>query len=101
MRCWESGLRPGVGYEIIERDDGHVHAMDMARLFSPNPTDWKLVERVACEHVEGRVLDVGCGVGRHAVLFAEKGYVVVGPELSPGAAAVSRARGEGRGGHGT
>jgi SAM-dependent methyltransferase len=30
------------------------------------------------------LLDLGCGTGRHAIRFAEKGYTVVGIDLSPG-----------------
>lgn len=31
----------------------------------------------------GRILDLACGVGRHSVLLGEKGYRVVGVDLSP------------------
>jgi 2-polyprenyl-3-methyl-5-hydroxy-6-metoxy-1,4-benzoquinol methylase len=31
----------------------------------------------------GRILDVGCGVGRHAVEFAQRGYKVTGVDFSP------------------
>ncbi|MEO3755624.1 methyltransferase domain-containing protein [Streptomyces sp. B6B3] len=93
MRCWTSGMRPGVSHEIVERDDGHLHAMDMVRLFGPDPAEWKQVERLACERVEGRILDVGCGPGRHAVFLTKNGHDVLGLEPSSGAAAVARARG--------
>ena len=39
---------------------------------------------------EGRVLDVACGIGRHSVLLAGRGYVVTGIDISP--AFVRRAR---------
>ena len=30
-----------------------------------------------------RILDLGCGTGRHSILFADKGYNVVGVDASP------------------
>ncbi|GLZ47463.1 SAM-dependent methyltransferase [Actinomycetospora sp. NBRC 106375] len=40
--------------------------------------------------LRGRVLDLGCGTGEHAVLLAERGYDVVGADSAP--AALDRAR---------
>lgn len=40
----------------------------------------------------GRLLDVGCGPGRHAVEFARKGIDVVGVDISPDFAALARSR---------
>ncbi|MGC8916475.1 MAG: class I SAM-dependent methyltransferase [Thermoanaerobaculum sp.] len=41
------------------------------------------VVRVGCLRPGEKVLDVGCGMGRHAFLLAEKGLNVEGLELSP------------------
>ena len=35
------------------------------------------------ERVEGRLLDIGCGTGRHMALLAERGYRMSGVDLSP------------------
>jgi SAM-dependent methyltransferase len=91
-RCWEAGVRTGVAFEVIERDDGYITVGDAARYFA-SPDDWSPVERWACEQTVGRVLDVGCGAGRHAVALAETGCAVLGVDPSPGAVAVARARG--------
>ena len=43
------------------------------------------------------VLDIGCGTGGHAVLLAERGYDVVGVDLSPDMLARARAKAEAAG----
>jgi SAM-dependent methyltransferase len=57
------------------------------------PTDWSPVERWGCEQAVGRVLDVGCGAGRHAVPLSEAGHDIVGIDTSPGAVGIARVRG--------
>ena len=43
-----------------------------------------LIEQTIGHQPERRVLDVGCGSGRHAILFAKRGYAdVTGIDLSP------------------
>lgn len=44
-----------------------------------------------------RVLDAACGTGRHAVALAQRGYEVVGADLSPEMVARARAHAEGAG----
>lgn len=92
QRCWAGGARRGIAYEVVERDDGHIGVTDAAEYFNP-PEDWSPLEHLACDTVRGRVLDVGCGAGRHAVVLAAKGVKVTGLEPSPGAAALARERG--------
>lgn len=40
----------------------------------------------------GKVLDVGCGTGRHAVLLSEKGYQVTGTDISEFMLEIARSR---------
>ncbi|GAA2481704.1 class I SAM-dependent methyltransferase [Winogradskya humida] len=91
LKAWRADGAPGVAYEVIERDDGMVTVNDVAKYLVPAP-EWNPVERLACERAHGRVLDVGCGPGRHAVQLMTQGLMVIGLEPSPGAAAVARAR---------
>lgn len=91
-RCWDAGVVTGTAFEIVERDDGYIGVGDAARYFAGSDS-WSPVERWACGHVTGRVLDVGCGVGRHALPLMQAGYEVVGVDASPGAVAVAAQRG--------
>lgn len=91
-RCWDAGASPGIAFEIIERDDGHVGVGDSARYFD-GPELWSPAERWGCAQVAGRVLDVGCGAGRHAVNLMASGHDVVGLDVSPGAVSVACERG--------
>ncbi|MFI7337174.1 class I SAM-dependent methyltransferase [Streptomyces sp. NPDC050085] len=92
VRCWEAGAAPWSAVEVIERDDALISANDAARYFS-EPAQWSALDRWAWEQAEGRVLDVGCGAGRHAVAWGARGYDVVGVDPSPGAVRITRERG--------
>lgn len=79
-------------YEVTERDDGHVGAIPVATYFS-SYDEWPPQVQAAVDRVEGRVLDVGCGAGRHALYLQERGHAVLGVDVSPRAVAVCEARG--------
>src|SRR5256886_14575005 len=51
------------------------------------------MEREAIRLVRGRVLDLGCGPGRHALFLQRKGFDVVGVDASPTQVALARIRG--------
>jgi SAM-dependent methyltransferase len=78
--------------EIVERDDGYLHAGPASRYFA-GPADWAPFERQALDLAGGRVLDVGSGAGRFALAAQGRGLVVTALDSSPGAVAVSRRRG--------
>lgn len=50
----------------------------------------RFVARFKKERSAGRVLDIGCGEGRHSVLFAREGYRTIGLDYQP--LALERAR---------
>jgi len=51
-----------------------------------------LIEREAGPAPGDTILDVGCGRGRHALILAERGYDVIGLDLSERALNVARSR---------
>lgn len=79
--------------EIVERDDGYIDTgADAGAYFAPY-SQWPSPERRAIRFARGRVLDIGCGAGRHALYLQEKGLDVTGMDSSPGAVRVSKLRG--------
>jgi SAM-dependent methyltransferase len=80
-------------YEIVERDDGFFSAHQSPKVYFSEFKDWPLIEQKAMEFVRGRVLDVGCGAGRHALYLQQKGFDVVGIDNSPLAVKVCKLRG--------
>jgi SAM-dependent methyltransferase len=75
-----------------ERDDGLIRESD-ASMYFQSYDEWPEYEREAMLESKGRVLDVGLGAGRHSLWLQEKGYDVVGMDLSPLAVEVSKLRG--------
>lgn len=79
--------------EVIERDDGYLDVNDDLRVYFESFEDWPLHHQQAMEFARGRVLDIGCGAGRHALYLQERGLPVTGIDISPMAVKVSRMRG--------
>lgn len=79
-------------FEVIEREDGLISVNDLAVYFAEHD-DWPTIERHAAHQVTGRVLDLGCGAGRHARPLTRQGFEVLGVDASPGAVAVAAQRG--------
>jgi len=79
-------------FEVVERDDGLINATKIAGYFS-DYEDWAPIEQEAVRFVKGRVLDIGCGAGRHSLYLQKKGFDVLGIGISPLAIEVCKARG--------
>jgi 2-polyprenyl-3-methyl-5-hydroxy-6-metoxy-1,4-benzoquinol methylase len=78
--------------EIIERDDSYVDSMSARDYFSAYEA-WSPIEQKAMQFVKGRVLDIGVGAGRHSLFLQEKGFDVLGIDVSPLVLEVCRKRG--------
>jgi SAM-dependent methyltransferase len=80
-------------FEIVERDDGYISASALPKMYFSEYEDWPPHEKRAMEFVKGRVLDIGCGAGRHSLYLQRKGFDVLGIDNSPLAIKVCKLRG--------
>jgi SAM-dependent methyltransferase len=81
------------GAEIIERDDGYFNASGGPAYYMSEHKNWPLRQRKALRYARGRVIDIGCGAGRHCLYLQEKGLDVLGIDNSPLAIKVCKLRG--------
>lgn len=80
--------------EIVEREDGLINTSRLGPLnYFAEYKDWGEHQRLAIEHATGRVLDIGCGAGRHCLYLQEQGYDVLGTDISPLAIKTCQSRG--------
>ncbi len=81
------------GLEIVERDDGFIQANFGPRTYLSKYDKWPGREKAALRLARGKVLDVGCGGGRHSLFLQRKGLEVLGVDVSPLAIKVCKMRG--------
>jgi len=81
------------GQLILELDDGRAGPALPADVFFAEHGEWSAEERRVFESVQGRLLDIGCGAGRHSLEAQRRGLDVVAIDVSPGAVEVCRQRG--------
>ncbi|MFQ5846179.1 MAG: SAM-dependent methyltransferase [Candidatus Methylomirabilales bacterium] len=62
----------------------------------PTPAVVRLAKRLRHERGRARVLDIGCGEGRHLICFGKEGHRAVGVDYEPLALGKARARQEAR-----
>ena len=79
--------------EIIERDDGLFNISPGPALYFAPFDVWPAIEQRVMGFVRGRVLDVGCGAGRHALYLQGRNLEVLGVDNSPLCLEVCRQRG--------
>ena len=79
--------------EIIERDDRYIDTGSDAGFYFRDYKEWSSHERRAIKAAGGRILDIGCGAGRHSIYLQQKGFDVTGIDNSPGAIKVCKLRG--------
>jgi 2-polyprenyl-3-methyl-5-hydroxy-6-metoxy-1,4-benzoquinol methylase len=76
----------------ISRFEAAYHGRPPWDIDGPQPDLARLLD---AGHIQGRVLDVGCGTGENALFFASRGIDVTGLDAS--AVAITRAQAKARG----
>lgn len=81
------------GFEIIERSDGLFAISGGPQMYLSPYAQWGTHEQAAIEHAHGKVLDIGCNAGRHALYLQEQGLDVLGVDVSPLSIKTAKQRG--------
>ncbi len=79
--------------DFAERDDGYIDVSGNRRAYLATYANWPPHHKRAMKYVRGRVLDIGCGAGRHALHLQQRGLDVQGVDVSPLAIRVCKLRG--------
>lgn len=66
----------------MERADGYIDAGSVA-VYMTEYKDWSSDLKKAMKFVCGKVIDIGCGAGRHAIYLQKRGFDVLGIDASP------------------
>jgi SAM-dependent methyltransferase len=79
--------------ELIERDDNYIDTGSEPGFYFLEYKQWSPLEKQLIQQVKGKVLDIGCGAGRHSLYLQQKGFDVTAIDNSPGAIEVCKLRG--------
>lgn len=80
--------------EVVEREDGLINGNHLGlRNYFAEYEDWSEHQKSAIGYAAGRVLDIGCGAGRHCLYLQEQGHDVLGTDISPLAIQTCQCRG--------
>jgi SAM-dependent methyltransferase len=77
---------------VVYRDDGYFEYLYVKGYFSEYDDFGSLIQE-ALEYVNGKVLDIGCGTGKHSLYLQSMGIDVAGLDISPLATQVCKKRG--------
>jgi SAM-dependent methyltransferase len=86
-------LKGEESFEVVEREDGFIGLSGGAPSYFAEYKDWPEIQQRAMKYARGRVLDIGCGAGRHSLYLQQQGLDVTGIDNSPLAVKVCRERG--------
>ncbi len=84
-----AGAATGSAPAVVRFENGSVRPLEIARWVGGADS----VDEQALAALDGPVLDVGCGPGRHLHALARRGVFGLGVDLCPAAVALARGRG--------
>ncbi|OGF46926.1 MAG: hypothetical protein A2452_07160 [Candidatus Firestonebacteria bacterium RIFOXYC2_FULL_39_67] len=84
-----------INFLLAGRDDGFVSDAGGVKVYFDTYAKWPVREKRALKLIKktDKVLDIGCGAGRHALYLQSKGIDVTGIDNSPLAVKVCKLRG--------
>jgi len=84
-----------INFLLAERDDGYVSDAGGVKVYFDPYEKWPVREKRALKLIKktDKVLDIGCGAGRHVLYLQSKGIDVTGIDNSPLAVKVCKLRG--------
>lgn len=80
------------GFEVVEREDGYVLGGNTVQYFEEYK-NWLPHEKKAIKYARGKILDIGCGAGKHSLYLQSKNFDVLGIDISPLLVEVCKKRG--------
>jgi 2-polyprenyl-3-methyl-5-hydroxy-6-metoxy-1,4-benzoquinol methylase len=81
------------GYEIEERSDGRFILYGDSNAYFEPFEEWTSIQKKIAAEIKGRILDVGCGGGKHSLYFQENDQDVSAMDNSPKAIETCKMRG--------
>ena len=88
----KDALEGKYGFEVVERDDGYVIGGSNTQYFDEYEK-WQSYEKESIKFAKGKILDIGCGAGKHSLYLQSKGDNVFGVDISPLTIEVCKKRG--------
>ncbi len=77
---------------VFHRDDG-LREEALLNIYFRSEKSFTLIEKQANKLCQGRVLDIGAGVGPHSLTLQKRGYDVLAIDISPHACEIMKKRG--------
>ncbi len=77
---------------VTEREDGYAREEDVSWYFT-TARDFPKHEQQALKFARGKVLDIGCGAGRHSLYLQKRGLAVTAIDVAPELVQLAQARG--------
>ena len=86
-------LNGDLPHHVVRGKNGYFNTLNTEVYFA-NYSDWEHYEAaIITRYIDGRVLDIGAGAGRHSLFLQDEGFEVHAIDISPSAVALMKTRG--------